>query len=118
MRRSVAAFTLVEALVALAITAVVSVAIIGALMSMTSHLAGYRDETQLILLMRALSGDLQLRGPTDRTSGSFDTHPDYKWSIAISPLETGQGGLTKMKEIVMTVTAPSGRTLTDRMVYR
>lgn len=111
-------FTLVEALVALAVTAVVSVAIIGALMSMTSHLSAYRDDTQLELLMRALASDILLKGPTDRTSGSFDTHQDYQWRITVTPLDDGHGGISKLQEIVMTVTAPDGRSLTNRMVYR
>lgn len=109
-------FSLVEVLVALAITAIVSVSILGSISGMTAHITAYRDDTQLALLLEALAHDIALRGIPSATTGSFDTHPDYSWAITVSPMKE-QGRDLPFKEIVMTVTSPSSRTFSSRTIH-
>jgi hypothetical protein len=108
-------------LVALAVLAVVSVTIVGALAAMTSRIDSDREDTQIAFLLRALSSDIRLRGVPSTPDGSFDTHPDYRWEIEVEPFrdaeETG-GVFAALKEIRLHVIAPSGRAQAARMIVR
>ncbi|HBW47029.1 TPA: hypothetical protein DEF17_03745 [bacterium] len=119
-KKSSAGFSLIEVLVALAIVAIVSVSIIGSTVGMSMHAERYQEDIQLSFLLKALAGDIFLRGLPASKSASFDTHPDYTWRIEIRPLRFGEfEGITapiSKKEVLMTVIAPSGRTVSATMV--
>ncbi len=118
MPRRRAGFSLIEVLVALAVTAVIAVGVLGALSGMASHLTRYREDTQLALLMKALAADIRLRGMPRVLGASFDTHPDYTWEVEELPLDESLGDdplRPRAREIRLTVTSPSGHSFTARM---
>jgi len=117
-------FTLVETLVALAIMAVVCVTIVSAVSGLMTHVPAYNEQTQIILLARALAAELEARGLPEERSGFFENHQDYSWALAEGPVteeeeaeeKTWDTPQTRSREHLLTVTAPSGRSLDFRVI--
>lgn len=124
MKNAPGGFTLVETLVALAIMAVVCVTIVSAVSGLMAHVPAYGEQTQIILLARALAADIASRGLPAERSGFFETHRDYAWTIAEGPVAEEEqeeenawdAPRIRSREFILTVTAPSGRSLTFRTV--
>lgn len=124
-RTDTTGFTLVEVLLAASVAAVIAVGVLGALHGVTDHMDRYREETQLANLLQAVAGEILGRGRPTVTEGTFDTHPDYRWKIVEAPLAKAARNAknplplpetSSLTRLVVTVTAPSGRTTTGILV--
>jgi type II secretion system protein I len=114
-------FTLVEALVALSITAIVAVGVIGSVGAMMASSARNAEETTLSFLARAIAADIRLRGLPAEQTGVFDSHPEHHWRLETTSFRDPAGApadAPALKEVLVSVSAPDGRTVALKTLVR